>query len=318
MDTSTHVITGVGLAGISFIDPTIGTHPELLSSMLFCTIVGSNAPDVDFLYKYKGNDTYLKKHRGISHSLYFQVILAFLIASIATIGNGGSYFPTFFLWTLIAVSLHVLFDICNIYGTQAFRPFTNRWVALNLLPILDPFIMAAHLIGIGFWFGGYHSGMIFSFVYIGILMYVAWRYRVHQNVLRRLIRDGEKGVTYTLLPTFRSDCWGVIASCNQHFKLGKYDKNGVVWSKVLMKASDKNEIIQASRKHSFIKYLQTHSAYMHASIINKEDGYEVHWFDLRYQWKIDEPFIAIIKLDKKLNFVQSDVKRGLLAIPERA
>ncbi len=236
---------------------------------------------MDFLYKYRGNDTHLKKHRGISHSLYFQVILAFLIASIASIGNGGSYFPTFLLWTLIAVCLHVFFDICNIYGTQAYRPFANKWFALNLLPILDSFIMTVHLIGIGFWFGGYHSGMIFSFICIAILMYVTWRFCVQQNGLNRLIREGEKDVTYTLLQTIRSDCWGVISSCNQHFKLGKYDKSGVAWSKVLMKASDKNEIILASRKHSFIKYLQKHSIYMHASVINKNDGYEVHWFDLR-------------------------------------
>lgn len=42
-------MTGVGLAGLSFLDPTMANHPELLSSMLFCTIVGSNAPDINII-----------------------------------------------------------------------------------------------------------------------------------------------------------------------------------------------------------------------------------------------------------------------------
>ncbi len=317
MDTSTHVITGVGLVGLSFIDPTMANHPELFTSMLFCTIVGSNAPDVDFLYKYKGNDTYVKMHRGMSHSLIAQVFLALSIACIATLANGGLFFTTFFFWTLLAVIIHVLFDICNIYGTQAFRPITHKWFALNILPIFDPFIMIVHIVGIALWLVGFHSGTVFLVIYLAILLYILLRFKVYQNVLKQITRESEPGATYTLIPTFRLNHWGVIASYNQQYKLGKFEKNRFVWSKVLMKASEKNEIIRASRKHSFVHYLMLHSTHLHANIINHKDGYEVHWFDLRYQSKMDEPFIAIIKLDKKLNLVDSNVKRGLIPAPEK-
>lgn len=318
MDTSTHIMTGVGLTGLSFLDPTIANHRELLAPMLFCTIVGSNAPDVDFLFKYKGNETYVKKHRGISHSLYSQGLLSFLVAAVATLGTGGSYFLTFLLWSFIAVFVHVLFDSCNIYGTQAFRPFSKRWIALNILPIFDPFIMLLFVVGLILWITGLHSGMIFSIVYSLVIVYIVSRYFIHQRVLKHLYRQGEVGVTYTLLPTFRINSWVVIANQNQQYKLGKYENNQVVWSKVLKKEREENKIIQASSSHSFINYLMHHSPFMHARMIQNEEGYEVHWFDLRYQWKIDEPFIAIIKLDKKLNFIHSDVKRGLLTAPEKA
>ncbi len=318
MDTSTHVITGVGLAGLSFLDPTIASHPELLTSMLFCTIVGSNAPDVDFLYKYIGNDLYVQKHRGFSHSLFAQGFLAVVIASIATLSNGGFYFTTFFIWTLLAVLIHVLFDICNIYGTQAFRPLSNRWYALNILPIFDPFIMLLYIIGIIFWILGFSPAVTFTIIFTTIVIYIGIRYVVHYMVLKQLIQQSEPTVKFTLIPTFRLNHWGVIASNNHQYKLGKYENNLVSWSKVLMKASEKNQIIGASRKNDFVQFLMLHSAYLHAKIIAQNDGYEVHWFDLRYQSKIDEPFIAIIKLDKKLNLVASDVKRGLISAPERA
>ncbi|KAA9023981.1 metal-dependent hydrolase [Niallia endozanthoxylica] len=318
MDTSTHVLTGVGLAGLSYLDPTISSHPELLIPMLFCTILGSNAPDIDYIYKYKGNDVYLQKHRGMSHSLYAQGFLSLVIAGIATMANGGQFFSTFLIWTLLAMILHVLFDICNIYGTQAFRPFTQKWLALNLLTIIDPFITALHLGGIIFWFAGYSSGMVFLIVYVTTLLYLLIRYMIQIRVKKALLLFRESGVTYTLLPTFSLNRWKIVASFKHHYKLGKYENNRITWSKVLMKASEHNEIIAASRKHIFIDYLRMHTDYLHAKVKTYTDGYEVQWFDLRYQSKFDEPFVAVVKLDTQLNLIQCEVKRGFMAVPEKA
>lgn len=316
MDTSTHVLTGVGLAGLSFLDPTIASYPELLPAIFFCTITGSNAPDVDIVYKYKGNHIDLQKHRGMSHSLYAQMLLTIMIAGVATIGNGGLFYWTFFMWTLLAVCLHVFFDILNIYGTQAFRPFTQKWFALNLLPIFDPFITALHIGGILFWLTGFPPGTIFLLVYITIFIYIMLRYMLQRNAKKELLLLQESGVNYTLLPTSSMIRWGIVASFQHHYKLGKYENNRIVWSKVLMKTSEKNEIIAASIKHEFIDFLRKHTNYLHAKVINQKDGYEVLWFDLRYQSKIDEPFVAIVKLDKKLNLIHCKVKRGFISAPE--
>jgi len=317
VDTSTHVLTGVGLAGLSLLDPTVSSHPELLASMLFCTILGSNAPDIDFIYRFKGNNVYLQKHRGMSHSLYSQLLLALTIAVIAAIGNGGKYFLTFLMWTLLAVILHVIFDICNIYGTQAFRPFTQKWFALNLLPIIDPFISALHVGGIIFWFAGFSPRIIFLFVYIIILIYIFLRYLSQLRVKKVLLRLRESGVSYTLLPTSSLYRWGIVASFQHHYKLGKYEFNRITWSKVLMKASDYNEIIASSKKHVFVNYLRMHTDYLHAKVLKIKDGYVVQWFDLRYQSKFDEPFVLIVKLDEELNLIHCEVKRGLIAVPEK-
>lgn len=318
MDTSTHVITGVGLAGLSHLDPTVANHPELLSSILFCTVIGSNAPDLDFLYKYKGNEIYVQKHRGMSHSLYSQIMLSAAIASLACTWNNGMFFLTFFMWSFLAVLLHVLFDICNIYGTQAFRPWNSKWIALSVLPIFDPFIMIVHLLGIGLWLLGIPSGHLFLSLYILIILYIFYRYYIYIKVLRRVASVVKEGVDILLIPTLRLNNWGIIASDIDHYKLGRFENKRITWTKVLDKVCEKNEVIRASRDHWFVDYLLDHSSYLHAKIVIQPNGYEVHWYDLRYQSKIDEPFIAIVTLDSKLNLVNSKVKRGLIAAPETA
>jgi inner membrane protein len=310
-------MTGVGLAGVSFLDPTMAHHPELLSSMLFCTIVGSNAPDMDIIHKYKGNDIYLQKHRGYSHSILAQGFLVLCIAGGATIVNGGLYFSTLLFWTFLAILLHVLLDICNIYGTQALRPWNHKWVALNILPIFDPFIMFLHLLGTVFWFVGFSPGIVFSSIYILILLYILLRYVIQRKIKRQLLSQSDSEGAYTLIPMMRLKQWGVIASFHDQYKLGKYEDGRIIWSKILMKADEKNKIISASKQHTFVHFLKKHSNCLHAKVFEKMDGYEVHWYDLRYQSKMDEPFVAIIKLDRKLNFVQSEVKRGFLSATEK-
>lgn len=316
MDTTTHVTTGISLAGLSLLDPTVTNHPELLVGIFVCTIIGSNAPDIDFLFKYQGKEKYVQEHRGITHSIYAVIVLSFCIAALVSLFYGGLFFKTFLLWTFVSVVLHVIVDVFNIYGTQALRPFTNKWLALNVLPIFDPVIMGLQVIGIIVWLNGFHSGYTFSVIFSIIIGYIFLRFYIAYIILNDLKKHG-KEESFTLIPTFSINRWTVISSCKEQYRLGKYRNGNVTWSKTLTKTSDKNQIIKAAKKNSFILHMLQLSPYLHAKIVSKNDGYEVHWFDLRYQSRIDEPFVAIIQLDQKLNLVKSYVKRGLISIPER-
>lgn len=100
MDTLSHITTGIGLAGLAFLDPTIANQPELFPAILTCTILGSNAPDIDFLLKLKGNETYVNNHRGLSplypsyffgHSLLLLFAHYSLIALILFLSSYGLY-----------------------------------------------------------------------------------------------------------------------------------------------------------------------------------------------------------------------------------
>ena len=54
-------------------------------------------------------------------------------------------------WTFLAVFLHVFVDIFNSYGTQALRPFSNKWVAIGVINTFDPIIFILHAIALIIW-----------------------------------------------------------------------------------------------------------------------------------------------------------------------
>ncbi|WP_051556430.1 metal-dependent hydrolase [Alkalihalobacterium bogoriense] len=313
MDTMTHVATGIGLAGLAQLDSTVFGQPETVMAIAVATVIGSNAPDFDFVCKYKGNEAYMKQHRGASHSLPALLLWTIVIAVAVS-----AFFPhvslgLLFGWTLLAVIVHVLLDICNIYGTQAGRPFSQKWIAYDVLPIFDPLIMSLHLIGFVCWFSGVHPGFTFLVVYSLVLIYITLRFFMYHNVLSNLKIDNDK--LYHLIPTTSMFTWKVIAKGEGHYTLGIYKTGTIQWKKSLIQPHA-NIIINASKQHPFVEYMLNRSKYLYADIVEKLDGYEVHWYDLRFQSRVDEPYIAIIQLDQNLNLTRSHVKHGLIAAPK--
>src|SRR5690625_4171995 len=148
MDTGTHVVMGIALGGLATIDPIVANDPTLFNAVLIGTVVGSQAPDFDTVLKFRNNATYLKHHRGATHSIPAIFIWAILIAGIIFQFTPQVNFFHLFSWTFLAVVLHVFVDLFNAYGTQALRPFTNRWIAFGFINTFDPYIFALHIVGV--------------------------------------------------------------------------------------------------------------------------------------------------------------------------
>src|SRR5699024_2517834 len=120
----------------------------LFNAVLAGTMIGSQAPDFDTVLKLKDNATYLRHHRGITHSLPAVVLWGVLISSIIyAFVLAVSYF-NLWLWIFLAVIIHVLVALINAYGSQTFRRFTNKWVAYAFINTFDPYIFSLHIAGI--------------------------------------------------------------------------------------------------------------------------------------------------------------------------
>lgn len=148
MDTTTHIVMGISLGGLATIDPVVASNPVMPGAVMACAIIGSQAPDFDTILKLRNNAVYIRNHRGLTHSIPAVLIWTLLISGVISLMVSGSDWLHLLLWTFIAVFLHVFVDIFNAYGTQALRPFSNRWIALGVINIFDPFIFTAHLIAI--------------------------------------------------------------------------------------------------------------------------------------------------------------------------
>lgn len=149
MDNLTHTLTGIAIS-----------HTGLNRKTRFATlslILAANAPDIDILARLKSSLAYLQYHRGISHSLLGIVVLALLVAGLVY-GLGkrsprGSGPPVDGRWLLLSALLgtgsHLLLDFTNAYGVRPFLPFSGRWYAWDIVPIIDPLLLVIFVLGLG-------------------------------------------------------------------------------------------------------------------------------------------------------------------------
>ena len=150
MDNITHTLTAVALS-------QAGLNRKTRFATL-ALVVGANLPDVDLVWAYGGTATYLKYHRGITHSLLGVTVLAALLGCIIYFAGRRaapkknapplrSGWLFFLCW--IGTASHLLMDFTNQYGVRPFLPFSGRWYAWDIMFIFDPFLLALLALGLG-------------------------------------------------------------------------------------------------------------------------------------------------------------------------
>lgn len=150
MDNLTHTLVGVALG-------QAGLKRKSRYAML-ALIIGSNLPDADIVTALDGGVNYLKNHRGITHSLLGLTVLAVILA-LAMYALGRMVSPRknspplslkwLFIVCWIATACHVLMDFTNAYGIRPFLPFSGRWVAWDIMPIVGPYLLVILILGLG-------------------------------------------------------------------------------------------------------------------------------------------------------------------------
>lgn len=144
MDNLTHTLAGIALSQAGF------NRKTRFSTLAL--VVASNLPDVDLAWSFGGGATYLNDHRDITHSIVGVVALAGLLAGVLY-GIGRRAKPPrdpfapplragwLFAACLAGTALHLLMDFTNAYGVRPFLPFSGRWYAWDIMPIIDPLLL---------------------------------------------------------------------------------------------------------------------------------------------------------------------------------
>lgn len=151
LDSLTHTLTAVALS-----------HAGLNRKTRFATlamIVGASLPDIDLASRIWGSATYLKYHRGITHSILGVTVLAALLAGLLYFWGRKApppkrpkpplSAPWLFMTCWIATASHLLLDFSNSYGVRPFLPFSGRWYAWDIMFIFDPLLLALLVMGLG-------------------------------------------------------------------------------------------------------------------------------------------------------------------------
>lgn len=306
MDTGTHVVMGLALGGIATLDPVVANHTVTATSVLIATLAGSQAPDIDTVLKLRNNAIYIRNHRGVTHS-----IPAVLLWPIGIIAILYPLFPEanllhLWIWTFIAVFLHVFVDIFNAYGTQALRPFSSKWVALGVINTFDPYIFAIHVVGLFIWAFGAHPGYTFLIIYAIIIGYYILRFQV-QGKIRKKVKEMIPDATNIIIaPTMKYSEWRVAVISKTKFFVGRaYDQHVQIYDEFEKVEIPKIPVIEAAKKDKNISAFLSFSPVYRWELDEYDDHYEVRFIDLRYRSNGHYPFVAVVKLDLDYNFLSS-------------
>jgi len=148
MDNLTHTLTAVALS-------QTGLNRKTRFATL-TLVLTANAPDLDVLAGLKGSLSYLQYHRGITHSFLgiagLAVIFWALVYGIGKAAKPKPNLPLNSRWLLLAAFLgagsHLLLDFTNAYGVRPFLPFSGRWYAWDIMPIIDPLLLVLLILGL--------------------------------------------------------------------------------------------------------------------------------------------------------------------------
>ena len=159
MDNLTHTLFGLTLARTP-----LGRAGRGMTTAL---VLASNAPDIDFVMTARGTVSYLRWHRGPTHGLLGVLALGVIVAVLVRAGQrlvdrrvrrppGGAHddreapFGMLLAASLIGIVCHILMDFPTSYGTRLLSPFDWHWFAVDLIPIVDVYLIIIFVAGLLF------------------------------------------------------------------------------------------------------------------------------------------------------------------------
>lgn len=309
MDTASHLLFGATLAGLAQIDPAVGHNPALVQAVMAGTIIGSHAPDFDTFVRLKGYSAYIRHHRGITHSIPALFLWPAVIALPVAYGfHVSEHFFLLYVWIWLSVWFHVFLDMFNTYGVQSLRPFTRKWVHLDILAIFEPFLFVLHGFGLGMWWvSRTDPGHMFAWIYGITLGYIGIRALHHQQLVdrvrKRLGLQQTEGTCH-VLPTFHWFHWRFVVETEHRFYTGKIEHRKIILDETYDKDREANsQVIQATLDTDGVRAFLGFAQRIHVTCREIKDGYEVKWSDVRFWYNRQLPFGVDVQLDKNLNVV---------------
>ncbi len=306
MDTGTHIVMGVALGGLATLDPVVANDPVMFNAVLVGTIVGSQAPDFDTILKLKNNAIYIRNHRGITHSIPAIILWGILIPLIIYFFVPEVNFLHLWLWTFLAVFLHVFVDVFNAYGTQAFRPFSKQWVAYGFINTFDSYIFFAHVAGIIAWILGANPGPTFLIIYGIIILYYIKRFFDKKEIVKTIKEFFPDTQFIATSPTIKQNNWRVAISTNDRYFVGTViDGHIQLYDEFERVPLPDIELIRRAKQDKNISAFLSFSPIYRWEIIEYDSYDEVRLTDLRYRTEGYYPFVAVVQIDNEMNILGS-------------
>ena len=320
MDNLTHTLTAVAIS-------QTGLNRRTRFATL-TLILAANAPDLDVLTSYKSSVAYLQYHRGISHSLIgitaIGIIFWGLIFWIGKKVRPKPGLPLDARWLLLAAFLgtgsHLLLDFTNAYGVRPFLPFSGRWYAWDIMPIIDPLLLAFFIVGLGVpWLlrlvseevGARQPRWVPGAVFCLSAMVALWGVRdfAHRRALSIIdsrTYSGEDPQRFAALPVMVSPfTWVGVVETEASFHtvaVNALRANGLPEEMGTFEKPQPSPALAAAMRTPAGKVFLDFARFPWAQVEESEEGYRVSLCDLRFYNESAQSrgFTLEVELDKNL------------------
>jgi inner membrane protein len=319
MDSGSHFLFGISLAGLACLESAVTQEPALSHAILVGTLAASYAPDLDTVARLRGYASYVRIHRGVTHSLPALLIWPLIISlPLAAMFGVWEHFASLFLWTFLAIVCHVGLDVLNVYGVQCLRPFTKKWIHLDTLCLYDPFLFVLHALGAVLWFvvwrgqAGSHIGEMFALIFATTLLYIAFQASQRHNLIKRVRTELNLSTgDCHLVPSLSWFYWQFIYESDTSFYLGELRDGEVMvleqYSRKDYNAQGTHPIVKATMGTEGVRSFLHFAQNIYVCWKEKNGGYEVQWRDMRFWHKRKFSFGVDVHLDHNMNVVSDRI-----------
>jgi inner membrane protein len=324
MDNVTHTLYGYALAKAGF-----GRVSKYATAAI---LIGANFPDIDLASIAWGQINYLKYHRGPTHSLAGVVIQSFCVTLLVLLFDRARNRRLSFqslaglnLAFLIGMGSHVLLDYTNSYGIRPYWPFSGSWHSLDLVFIIDPWILTFFLFGLGLAhlfrlinqeIGAHSNSIQGGAIACLILISSYWTVKAisHRSALQELETQpyvSGQPVSLGAFPQFLNPFgwYGIIETSKAfHMKFVGWTPLPQTRTSITARSfykPNQTEILQAISKGTQAQTFMNFARYPFPQILPNENGYEVEVRDLRFEFasKFRKGFRYRAELDSQLNIL---------------
>jgi len=328
MDPVTHALVSATLdrAGLRRVTP----------NAMLVLVVSGTAADLDLLSYFGGASGYFHYHFAVLHSILGSAILAIALAiAFRAFGPRAAQaaqprFGPILLLCAIGMAVHLLFDCLGADGVQLFWPFRERWVALDLLPQIDPWIFAIIIVGlllpalfrlVSEEIGerkkkkAISKGAVAALVLIAL--YVGGRGVLHQRAVQTLLAHDYHGAAPLVAEAFPDSAspflWrGMVETANTieqvSVPLGSGDEFRADSSLTSYKPENSPALV-AARHALLAKQFLAYARFPFADTQTIPNGSLVTIRDLRFPQDSDSPgnICAVIELDEELHIRSEEI-----------
>ncbi|MEW9032893.1 MAG: metal-dependent hydrolase, partial [Planifilum fimeticola] len=163
-----------------------------------------------------------------------------------------------------------------------------------------------HLAGfLLWWWTPIHPGALFAAIYSLIILYTAWRWRIHRALVRKVAMQAKQAKRISVIPTIRPSLWKLVVEEDGRVRFGEIHRRKIRWTDEIPDTDREHPAALASLKDPDIASFLYFSDYGHVQVQPFGDGYKVRWADVRYYHKKRFPFVAVAYLDHNLDVIRS-------------